>query len=111
MTDVALPLALGAATGLALGVGHFAGLWWTVRRALRARRPAVWMAASAVVRGAVVLAGFAGLARIGAWPLLAALAGFLVARAGTLRTLGRPPARPAASRADATSGPLEEAQP
>lgn len=111
MTDVVPALALGAAAGLALGVGHFAALWWTVRRALRARRPAVWMAASAVVRGAVVLAGFAALARIGAWPLLGALAGFLVARAGMLRTLARPPARPAAGRADAASRPLEEAPP
>jgi F1F0 ATPase subunit 2 len=75
-----LPLAAACAAGLLLGASFFGGLWWTVRRGLSAKRPALWFFGSVVLRMSIVLVGF-HLVSSGDWRrLLACLLGFVVAR-------------------------------
>ena len=76
----ALALLLGLLAGVALGLVYFGGLWWTVRRVPSWRRPERALLASFVVRALLVLPAFVVLALQGPGPLVAALAGFLVAR-------------------------------
>jgi F1F0 ATPase subunit 2 len=73
-------IALAAVAGALLGAVFYGGLWWTVRRGLVSRRPAVWFLTSLVVRTAVALLGFYAVFR-GDWRrLVACLAGFVLAR-------------------------------
>ncbi len=61
MNDAAtqfLTLALAGLAGLALGGFFFAGLWWTVRKTVAARQPALWVLGSMLLRMAVVVTGF-----------------------------------------------------
>ncbi|NIR30469.1 MAG: ATP synthase subunit I [Gammaproteobacteria bacterium] len=75
------PLALALAAGAALGLVFFWGLWKTVDRLPQARRPALWMLVSLLLRSSLVLGGFYFLARDGHWErVLAALLGFVLAR-------------------------------
>jgi F1F0 ATPase subunit 2 len=84
--------AVSLLAGGVLGALFFGGLWWTLRRVAASRRPYGWLAASFAVRGAVVLAGFALLARLGGWwPPLAALLGFVAARLVLVRRFGPGP--------------------
>jgi F1F0 ATPase subunit 2 len=80
-----------AMAGLALGGFFFGGLWWTVKRGLHSRAPALWFAGSMLLRTVLVLAGFYF---IGAhhWDrLVLCLAGFVLARlVMTGLTWGRP---------------------
>jgi F1F0 ATPase subunit 2 len=80
-------LAIGgvALAGLALGGFFFAGLWWTVRRALPSPRAALWFALSMVVRTAVVVTGFFFLCGDDWRKWAAGLCGFVVARVAVLR--------------------------
>jgi F1F0 ATPase subunit 2 len=99
--------AVGAAAavtlGLALAGAYFGGLWWTVARLPRWRRPGWALAASFVVRGALLLTVLALLARQGVVPLLLALVGFLGARVALSAWL-RPPAAPATAMLAAPPG-------
>jgi F1F0 ATPase subunit 2 len=71
---------LSAIAGGAFGLLFFGGLWWTLRRALSSPRPALWMGASALLRFAIVTAGFIVISA-GHWQrLLMCLIGFWVAR-------------------------------
>jgi F1F0 ATPase subunit 2 len=80
-----LMLALACAAGVGLGVLFFGGLWWSVRRAVSSRLPALWFAGSLLVRVGVVLAGLYVVSR-GDWKRLAAsLVGFLAARMAVMR--------------------------
>ncbi len=75
-----LPLLLAAAAGLVLGAIFFGGLWWTVRKGLTARQPALWFLGSMLLRMAITLAGFYFVGR-GDWRrLVACLFGFVIAR-------------------------------
>lgn len=66
--------------GIALGIFFFGGLWWTVRKGSIAANPALWFFASFVLRTGVAVAGFYAISA-GDWQrLLAALAGFVLAR-------------------------------
>jgi F1F0 ATPase subunit 2 len=69
-----------ALAGAALGVFFFGGLWWSVQRGLRSPRPALWFAASLLLRISVTLAGFYGLAGSHWQRWLLCLFGFVVAR-------------------------------
>jgi F1F0 ATPase subunit 2 len=69
-----------ALVGAVLGLGYFAGLWWTVQRATRARRPEALVAASFVLRAAVAVLVLLLIMGDDVRRLLAALAGFLVVR-------------------------------
>lgn len=75
-----LALALAAAAGLLLGAFFFGGLWWTVRRGVSAKRPALLFVTSMLLRTGIVVTGFYVISD-GQWqPLLACLAGFVIAR-------------------------------
>jgi len=79
MSD-ALPLALAFLGGGGLGAVFFGGLWWTVRQAVSARRPALWFLGSLSLRMSVALAGFYVVSG-GHWErLLVCVLGFLTAR-------------------------------
>lgn len=43
--------------GVALGVIFYGGLWWTVRRGVGSRQPALWFLGSMLLRLALVAAG------------------------------------------------------
>ena len=75
-----LPLLLAGAAGLLLGAIFFGGLWWTVRKGLSARQPALWFLGSMLLRMGIALAGFYFVGR-GDWRrLIACLLGFVIAR-------------------------------
>lgn len=77
--------ALGAALGGALlGLAYFAGLWWTVRRARRARHPAALVAASFVARAALAATALVSIMAGDVVRLLAALGAFLAVRTAVL---------------------------
>jgi F1F0 ATPase subunit 2 len=81
----AVVLVLDAAAGALLGSLYFGGLWWTIRKIVVSNRAGLWLLASLVVRSTMTVTGFL-LVSGGHWPaLLACLAGFLVARASTVR--------------------------
>ena len=80
-----LILILAFVAGLLLGAVFFGALWWTVRRAVVAKKPALWFLGSLLVRMGVALAGFYFVGR-GDWrKLLACLLGFFLARVIVLR--------------------------
>ena len=83
-------LALALMAGLLLGTFFFGGLWWTVRRVLSSKSPALWFLGSMLLRMGVVLAGFYFVGR-GDWQrLVTCLLGFIIARFIVMR-LTRPP--------------------
>lgn len=76
-----LELILAWAAGLLLGAIFFGGLWWTIRRGLSSKRPALWFFGSLLLRMSLVLVGFYLIALRHHWqPLLLCLIGFVMAR-------------------------------
>jgi len=76
---------LAAAMGCVLGAVFFGGLWWTVRKGVSSRGPALWFLGSMLVRMGLVLVGF-HLVGGGHWQrLVACLLGFLIARLVVMR--------------------------
>ena len=76
------PLKIGCAVlgGIALAAFFFIGLWWTVRRGVVSRQPALLFLCSMLLRTLVVVAGFYYLS-LGDWRNLAgSLVGFVLAR-------------------------------
>lgn len=66
--------------GLLLGIFFYGGLWWTVRKGLSSRRPALWFFTSYLLRMGVTVAGLSALAD-GHWQrLLVFFLGWLTAR-------------------------------
>ena len=64
--------------GIFLGTLFFGGLWWTVRRGVSSRQPALWFVVSLMVRTCVTLAGFYFVSG-GRWErALACLLGFVM---------------------------------
>ncbi|HZX24148.1 MAG TPA: ATP synthase subunit I [Woeseiaceae bacterium] len=83
------------AGGLVVGLLFFQGLKMTVERLAVARRPGTLVLLSMLLRFGLAMTALYLLARTAdAWELLAAVAGFMVARALVARTLRqrRPPA-------------------
>lgn len=83
-----LELLLACAAGGVLGGIFFGGLWWTLRKVVSSRRPALWMFGSLLLRTGVVLLGFYFLlgGHGGDWMrLLAGLIGFIIARLNVMR--------------------------
>jgi len=79
MTET-LMLLIAWAAGALIGTIFFGGLWWTVRKAVSFRQPALWFLASQLLRTAFALSAFYFVAR-GDWlRLLSCLFGFIVAR-------------------------------
>jgi len=91
-----LSLALALVTGVLLGAIFFGGLWWTVRRGVSSKQPALWFLGSGLLRTGVALGGFYLVAR-GHWERwLVCLIGFMIARAivtRLARTAKKPPYR------------------
>ncbi|HEX3856014.1 MAG TPA: ATP synthase subunit I [Verrucomicrobiae bacterium] len=78
-------LVAALAAGVLLGAIFFGGLWWTVRKGVTAKNPALWFLGSSLLRTIIVLAGFYFVAR-GDWKkLLLCLLGFVIARFIVLR--------------------------
>ncbi len=73
-------LACAAAGGTALGLFFYGGLYWTLRRGIESRMPALWFSGSLLLRNALVLSGFYAISG-GDWRrIVACLPGFLLAR-------------------------------
>ena len=73
-------LLLAWLAGTMLGGIFFGGLWWTVRKGLLSKQPALWFVASLLLRMSIVLAGLYFVAQ-GRWlRLLLCLFGFVIAR-------------------------------
>ncbi len=89
---------LAAAAGALLGLFFFGGLWWTIRRGLISKTPALWFLGSLLFRTAVVTAGFYFVTG-GKWDrILACLPGFVIARFVILRMQRNHSAEPASSK-------------
>jgi F1F0 ATPase subunit 2 len=83
-------LAGAFAAGSAVGAAHFTGLWTTVRGLSTARNPAVLVFTSFALRLGVTAGALLAIMRAGGWSWsVAALAGFMLARAVLMRRLGR----------------------
>ena len=75
-----LTLVLALVAGVLLGAIFFGGLWWTVRKGVSSKQPALWFLGSLLLRMSIVLAGFYFVAH-GHWErLLVCLLGFVIAR-------------------------------
>lgn len=75
-----LTLTLSLAAGLLLGAIFFGGLYWTVRKGISSKQPALWFFASLLLRMSIALAGFYFIGR-GHWErLIVCLLGFVLAR-------------------------------
>ena len=79
MTE-ALALILAWTAGGVLGGIFFGGLWWTVRRGVLAKQPAIWFLGSLLLRMSIVLTGFYFVADRHWERLLLCLFGFVMAR-------------------------------
>jgi F1F0 ATPase subunit 2 len=80
-------LLLSFVAGLFLGVIFFGGLWLTVRRGLQSNNPALWFAASLLLRTTLIVVTFLFVAQ-GHWSrLLACVLGFLISRLMVVRRL------------------------
>ena len=75
-----LTLALAWVAGLLLGTIFYGGLWWTVRKGVMSKQPALWFLISMPLRMCIALAGFYYVSG-GHWQrLLLCLCGFIMAR-------------------------------
>ena len=85
-----LTLLLAWVAGGVLGTIFFGGLWWTVRKGVSSKRPALWFLGSLLLRMSIALAGFYFVSG-GHWDrLLACLLGFVIARFIVTRFTGPP---------------------
>ena len=75
-----LALALAWVAGVVLGAIFFGGLWWTLRKGIASKQPALWFFCSLMLRMSIVLPGLYFVGR-GHWQrLLLCLLGFITAR-------------------------------
>lgn len=85
-----LTLTLPLVAGLLLGGMFFGGLWWTIRKGISSKQPAIWFFGSLVVRMGIALPGFYFVGH-GHWErLLVCLLGFVIARFIVTRLTGPP---------------------
>lgn len=73
-------LVLAWVSGGGLGALFFGGLWWTVRKGVSAKQPALWFVGSMFLRLGISLAGFYLVSGLRWERLLACLLGFAMAR-------------------------------
>ncbi|NMM36529.1 MAG: ATP synthase subunit I [Glaciimonas sp.] len=76
----ALTLMLAWVAGTVLGTIFFGGLWWTVRKSVAARQPALWVFGSLLLRMSIALAGFYFVSGGQLKRLMACILGFFIAR-------------------------------
>jgi len=71
--------------GILLGLFFFGGLWWTTKKGLLSKTPALWFLTSLFVRIGIVIIAFYYLSR-GHWErALICLIGFIIARTIIMR--------------------------
>ena len=75
-----LSLALALAAGVLLGAVFFGGLWWTVRKGVSSKQPALWLFCSLLLRMSMTLTGFYFVSGDRWERLLLCLLGFVMAR-------------------------------
>lgn len=100
----AVILVLAGGAGVLLGLVFFGGLWWTVRRGLSSKRPALWFFGSLLLRTGIALAGFYLIAHSHWERLLVCLPGFVMARVIVTR-LTREAEKPVALAGEASHAP------
>jgi len=83
-----LPLVLAGAAGGAIGAIFFGGLWWTVRKCVSSKQPALWLFGSLLSRMSVALVGFYYVSSGQLERLLLCLFGFVIARLVVTRLTG-----------------------
>ena len=75
-----LYMILAFIAGMALGMFFFGGLWFTVKKAVTAKIPAIWFFVSFFLRVSIVLIGFYYISS-GSWQrLIVCVLGFIIAR-------------------------------
>lgn len=75
-----LLVVLALLTGVFLGATFFGGLWWTIRKGVSSKSPALWFLGSILLRTAIAVSGFYLVGR-GDWRRLSGcLLGFILAR-------------------------------
>jgi F1F0 ATPase subunit 2 len=89
-----LTFVLAWIAGGVLGAIFFGGLWWTVRRGVVSKLPALWFLASLLLRTGITLAGFYFVADHHWERLLVCLLGFVMARLAVTRLTRRNPNPP-----------------
>jgi F1F0 ATPase subunit 2 len=98
-------LALSLMAGLLLGAIFFGGLWWTVRKGISSKSPALWFLGSMLLRIIIVLAGFYFVGR-GDWQrLVVFLLGFIIARFIVMRLTRTPIEHPHSTAKEAGHAP------
>jgi len=84
------PLFLGAIWGVLLGIFYFGGLWFTVRRVHRVRRPHRYLLTSFILRSSVTFIGFWLVLQHDPLQFLSALPFFILPRLVIGALLSRP---------------------
>jgi F1F0 ATPase subunit 2 len=79
MSEIGI-IILTVVVGILLGTFFFGGLWWTVKRGVIAKNPAVWFFGSFVIRLAVTMLVFYLIGHNHWERILICLTGFLIAR-------------------------------
>ena len=98
-------LVLALVAGFLLGTIFFGGLWWTVRKGVFSKSPALWFLGSMLLRMSVVLAGLYFVGR-GDWVrLVTCLLGFLIARFIVMRLTRTPIEHPHSTAKEASHAP------
>lgn len=105
-----IDLLLAMIFGVVLGTLYFGGLWWTVKKAVCAMRPASWFIVSLLLRLGITLSGFYFVAGDDWKKLLACLLGFIAARAIVIRLTGKEPFSPTSDEATSQSTKLASGQ-
>ena len=99
-----LTLMLALVTGGLLGAIFFGGLWWTVRKGVSSKKPALWFFGSLLMRMSIALSGFYFVSG-GHWErMLLCLLGFVLARLIVTR-LTRAPENPTCFAQEASHAP------
>jgi F1F0 ATPase subunit 2 len=75
-----LALVLALLAGSFLGAAFFGGLWWTIRRGVSSKSPALWFLGSILFRTVIAVIGFYLVGRGDWYRLLACLLGFILTR-------------------------------
>jgi len=75
-----MTLTLAWMAGVLLGAIFFGGLWWTIRKGVSAKQPALWFLGSILLRVGIALAGFYFVSGHDWQRLLICLIGFQMAR-------------------------------
>ena len=75
-----LTLMLALVTGGLLGAIFFGGLWWTVRKGVSSKKPALWFFGSLLLRMSIALSGFYFVSGSHWERMLLCLLGFVLAR-------------------------------